>query len=311
MKIKWFLMTKQKKICLIFLLIVVIFFYYFLIEMKKINNIHICICTLGKLENKYIREYIEHYEKYGVDKIYLYDNNDLNGEKFEEVIIDYINKGFVEILNWRGIRKGIHKLMNDCYNRNYRKFDWLIFYELDEFINLYNYTSIKTFLNEKRFENCQLLYLNSISHTDNNLLYYDNRSLAERFPKTVPLKKNMKLGVKFIIRGHINNVKINKVHIGSKRLINCNSFGHKNKVHGNHAIELDFRNYIDHYYCKSTEEFIFKINRGDILNNSTTYFMHKVKKYFLQNKITKKKIEMIEKGTGLNLSIYKKKLNLN
>ena len=311
MQIKWFLISKIKiKIVLLYLLTIILFFFNFSKKMKIINNIHVCICTLGKWENKYIREFVEHYEKYGVDKIFLYDNNDLDGETFEDVIMDYINKGFVKILNWRGIRKGLHRLMNDCYNRNFRKYDWLIFYELDEFINLHNYTNIKKFLNEKKFKNCQLLYLNSIAHTDNNLLYYENKPLAVRFPKFITLRKNVKLDVKFIIRGHLNNFKINHVHTGSKKLINCNSFGHKNKIHGNHATELDFNNYIDHYYSKSTEEFINKINRGDILNNSTKYFMHKIKKYFLQNKITKKKIEMIEKGTGLNLSIYKKRLGL-
>ena len=45
-----------------------------------------CICTLGKQENKYIREFVEYYNRIGVDKIYLYDNNDIKGEKFENVI---------------------------------------------------------------------------------------------------------------------------------------------------------------------------------------------------------------------------------
>ena len=33
------------------------------------------------MENKYIREFVEFYEKHGVDKIFLYDNNDIDGEK--------------------------------------------------------------------------------------------------------------------------------------------------------------------------------------------------------------------------------------
>ena len=41
----------------------------------------ICVCTLAKNENRYIKEFVEHYKKYGVDKIYLYDNNDIDGEK--------------------------------------------------------------------------------------------------------------------------------------------------------------------------------------------------------------------------------------
>ena len=41
----------------------------------------------------------------GVDKIYLYDNNNIYGERFEEVINEYIEKGFFEIIDFRGKNK--------------------------------------------------------------------------------------------------------------------------------------------------------------------------------------------------------------
>jgi hypothetical protein len=63
---------------------------------NDVNNVKICLCTSGKQENKYIREFVKFYEKMGVDKIFLYDNNNVDGEKFEEVINDYINNGFME-----------------------------------------------------------------------------------------------------------------------------------------------------------------------------------------------------------------------
>ena len=93
--------------------------------------------------------------------------------------------------------------MNLCYQRNFKEYDWLIFYELDEFIHLNNYSSIKTFLNEKRFASCQIIYLNLVCHTDNNLLYYENKSLAERFP----IIAKFKFEVKSIIRGHLKKYK--------------------------------------------------------------------------------------------------------
>jgi len=46
----------------------------------------VCLCTSGKKENLYAKEFVEHYKKYGVDKIFIYDNNDLNSEYFEESI---------------------------------------------------------------------------------------------------------------------------------------------------------------------------------------------------------------------------------
>ena len=68
---------------------------------KNLEKIKVCVCTLGKQENKYAREFVEHYKKYGVDKIFIYDNNDENDERFETVLSDYIKSGFVKIINYR------------------------------------------------------------------------------------------------------------------------------------------------------------------------------------------------------------------
>jgi hypothetical protein len=281
------------------------------IIMNNKNNINmkVCICTLGKSENRYIREYVQHYEIYGVDKIFLYDNNDINGERFDEVIKDYIDRGFVKILNWRGEIKAIYKIMNDCYTKNNNNYNWLIFYELDEFIHLYKNKSIKEFLGQKIFAKCQVIYLNFVQHTDNNLLFYENKSLALRFPEVEPNAKK-KIGVqsiKSIIRGNISKLKINHIHFLSRHLKYCNGFGNKDKFVNYRQTRPDYKyNYIDHYYSKSTEEFINKVNRGDAYSLSLKYKMDKVKKYFLQSKITLEKIKLIENGTGLNLTMYKK-----
>ena len=60
-------------------------------EKNKLKNYKICLCTNGKRENLYVREYVKHYIDYGVDKIFIYDNNEENGERFQEVINDYIH----------------------------------------------------------------------------------------------------------------------------------------------------------------------------------------------------------------------------
>ena len=281
------------------------------IEKEKNNDIKVCVCTLGKNENRYIREFVQHYENYGVDKIFLYDNNDEDGEKFDEILSDFIQKGFVEVMNWRGKYQALMKIMNDCYQRNYESYDWLIYFELDEYIHLANYTSVKPFLNLPKFKECQVLYLNLICHTDNNLLYYDNRSLAERFPKPVPKYKKggYRLEIKSIVRGHIPNLTVESNHICNKKLINCNGYGNSNRYYYDaFSNQNDYKNfYIDHYYSKSTEEFINKINKGDPLKNTLEFKMEKVSKYFSQSEITQEKINFIESKTGLNLSIYRKK----
>ena len=320
-------------ILLIFIIYFIIRIYDIIININKNNNIQVndkpieespmqilseidnktkvCVCTLGKDENRYIREFVQHYEKYGIDKIFLYDNNDVNGEKFEEVINDYIQKGFVEVLNWRGKYQALMQIMNDCYQRNYETYDWLIFYEIDEYIHLYNYTNVKPFLNQATFNECQVIYLNLVCHTDNNLLYYDNRSLAERFPNKVPKYKKggYRLEIKSILRGHIPNITVKSNHLCNKKLINCNGYGNRNKYYyDTFSSQNDYRHfYIDHYYSKSTEEFITKVNKGDPYINTLKFVMGKVDKYFSQSEITKEKLDFIENKTGLNLSIYRSK----
>ena len=72
------------------------------------------------------------------------------------------------------------------------------------------------------------------------------------------------------------------------------------------ATENDYNYYyIDHYYSKSTEEFIDKLNKGDAMFRSIGYALHRINKYFLQSDFTEEKRLMIENRTGYNLTKFK------
>ena len=285
-------------ICLILLL------SYYCIDL----NMKICLCTIGKRENLYIREYITHYQKYGVDKIFIYDNNNINGEKFENVIKDYIENGFVKIINIRGKFNMQIKALQDCYKNNYNKYNWLLFFDMDEFIYLKNYGNIKKYLADKKFKKCETIQLNMYFHNDNNLFYYSNKSLFKRFPKKVKRKREF---LKSILRGNIN-FKLNCFHILNEKLKSCNGFGNYNlkEKQGVYTYNPDYTyNYIDHFCFKSLEEFINKLNRGDAFHGGIDRIkFRKINWYFSLNEITSKKINYIEKYTKLNLSNYKNKL---
>ena len=275
---------------------------------NKKNIIKVCICTVGKLESNYILQFVEHYKKYGVDKIYLYDNNDINGERFDYILSDYIKDNYVEISNYRGKEGKQLKIFQNCYKQNHKNYDWLIFYDIDEFIYLKNYKNIKDFLTDKKFNKCQSIYLNWIIHTDNNLIYYDNRTLYERFPE-IYINKNYCNG-KTIIKGNIENIEMKTTHLLDIKIERCNGFGKKIKTNGIYCKKPDYKYYyIDHYYCKSTEEFINKINKGDGVfgyNNINKY--KRINFYFKFNKITPEKIYFIANKSALNISILLKNL---
>ena len=289
----------------------IFFFSNFIIKKKN----KVCICAIGKEENKYIKEYVEHYKKIGVDKIFIYDNNDKNGEKFDAILSEYIKEGLIQIFNYRGKIAPQLKVYENCYNKFKAEYDWFIFFDIDEFIHLSNYTNINEFLNEKKFNKCNLIYFNCVRHTDNELLYYDNRTLEERFPL---VRWNSKLyTVKTIIRGNNQkHIKFITPHWLNRGLKNgCNVFG--KSVHPSKNVRLG-KNinhpkhkmfYIDHYCFKSTEEYINKINKGDgEFGFKKRIKLHKIGLYFGYNRITLEKINFIENKTGLNLKKFKLKL---
>ena len=133
--------------------------------------------------------------------------------------------------------------MNDCYKKKYLDYDWLIFYEIDEYIYLYDYENIKYFLNQSKFDNSQEIYLNLVCHTNNNLLYYEDKPLAQRFPKFVPETKNYgkMFEMKSIIRGKIRGVKITNNNLGDPSLKNCNSSWLKEKLYIHYTFNGDKR----------------------------------------------------------------------
>jgi len=192
----------------------------------------------------------------------------------------------VEIRNYRGKSTIQINILRDCYKKNYIIYDWFIMVDMDEFIFLKDFKNIKSYLKGKRFMKCNLIHLNWVFHTDNNQIYYKNKSLFERFPNYKP--KLIK--IKSILRGHIINIKINSIH-GINKKDNFTDF----KYH-----------YFDHFYCKSTEEFIEKLNRGDayfVMNKKLKF--KKIQFYFTDNQITIEKIRLFEKKTGIKMDYFK------
>ena len=275
------------------------------------TDIKLCLCVIAKLENKYIREFVEFYKKMKVDKIFIYDNNDLDGENFEDVISDYIESGYVNITNFRGLERAQHRSYQDCYRNNIDLFDWFIFYDVDEFIYLKDFDNIKSFLMDKRFNDCQRVQLNWVFYTDNNLLFYENKPVLERFTEKEPNARRYKTGgsqeIKSMVRGHIHDINIHCIHVIDKTLKVCDGFGNKKQVIDLRTLSSDYEYYyLRHFYSKSTEEFIEKIMKTDAVHaQSVTTQMNKISRYFTYSEVTNAKLNLIEKRTGLDLSRYR------
>ena len=229
---------------------------------------------MGKEENLYAKEYVNHYKKLGYNHIFLYDNNDINGEKFENILKEELNEGFISIINYRGYRgkKGELggpqlKIYYDCYEKNNKNFDWLSFFDFDEFLELKPINiSIQEFLNNIIYRKCQNIKINFLYYSDNELLYYDKRLVQQRF--TFPLLNHSNNSViKSTVRGGLkeNYWKISHgSHTSSMKYICCNSLGEIIKY--DDYTNIPFNNtyaVLKHYYTKSVEEYCNKKKRGE------------------------------------------------
>lgn len=274
------------------------------------KNKGICLCAIGKNENVYAKEFVEYYLFLGFNKIIIFDNNKINEEKFEDVLKDFILKKFVEIIDIRGLMSVQIPVYNYCYQKYKDLFDWIAFFDFDEYLYIKNNANINDYLYSKRFEKCQSILFNWYMYNDNNLEKYDNRKLIERF-KNVSLKLSR---VKSIIRGNIKNLLIPSSHISGINInYFCNSNGKQIFPKSFRDIKLSIKNYayIKHYYTKTAEEFCHKINRDDVqFNPKKSIIISKLRDFFFYNKMTKSKIKILKKCVKINFNKYIKK-NIN
>ena len=257
------------------------------------------LCTIGKEENKYIKEFINHYKNLQIKKIILYDNNDINGEKFHKILGNEIDNNFVKIINYRGFKLPQRKAINDCYKKNNKLYDWIAFYDIDEFLYIKDFTNINEFLSLARFKKCQSILINWKYFGDNDKLYYEPKLVSQRFTKPFYFnesRKNNKYmysAAKTIVRGGLNIIWRHFPHY-LKKIINCRPNG---KIVTNYFSPPQYSiAYISHYITKSTEEFAEKLKRGDVyLNVSCKYYKYRIYKYyFFFNSKTKEKIDLLK-----------------
>ena len=230
----------------------------------------------------------------------MYDNNDINGQNFQEILHKDIYYNFVKIINFRGIKLPQVNAIDDCYKTNNKSYDWIAFFDIDEFLYIKNYSNINKFLSLSRFKKCQSIIINWKYYGDNNKLYYEPKPLSQRFTKPFYFTKEnenynkyLYSAAKTIVRGGLNI----KWHLFPHYLgntINCRPSG---EIVNNYFSPPQYSiAYINHYITKSTEEFAERLNRGDVIFNvDDNYIKGRIfGYYFFFNKKTNKKLEILK-----------------
>ena len=269
------------------------------------KDIKVGLCVIGKNENLYAREFVEHYKKIGYNKIILYDNNDKKGEKFEEVINDFIKEGFVKIIDYSEKKENDRPLFDaykDCYSKYNRRYDWLSFFDMDEFLELNNkYKNIREFLKDSIFKDCQNIKINWLFYINDKILYYENKPLQERM-KAIVYDDLHNKHIKSTVRGNLyKNYWENLVnsHTSLLNVTSCSSSGKIIKFDSPFISPPDYINAkLKHFYYKSFEEFCLKIKRGMISlpkNKSNEIINERYQNLIRDNKNNLEKLKIINR----------------
>ena len=157
-------------------------------------------------------------------------------------------------------------------------------------------------LSNPRYNECVNIKFNFLFYSDNELLYYENKPIQERFT-TALYKHPNNAFIKSTVRGGlpVNYWSVNCTpHNSRMNVTNCDSTGKKIR-YNQYIVKANFTYAaLKHYYTKSTEEYVIKSKRGSAyhfkkINWNQRRKLEKFHYYFIYNKKTKEKVAFLKK----------------
>lgn len=265
-------------------------------------NLKTAICCIAKNENRYIEEFIDYHLQLGFSSIYIFDNNDLDGERIADSVPENLLNKRVFIITIHGFKVTQLPAYEFFYKTHFIDFDWIAFIDIDEFIFLNHHRYIYEYLKNPKFKDFDIIRLNTIVYDDNGLLHYDDRPVMKRFTNAVIDNPKSRL-TKSIIKGgnpaflwsvflphntsHLPLLKSSKCCDNEGNLVNNNS----------PFLDVNIKDaFIKHFWSKSMDEFLLKRLRG--YPDQKTLFIDMKKNiddYFEVNKKTPEKAEYAKK----------------
>ncbi len=282
-------------------------------EDKKKEELKTLVCCIGKNENRYVREYVDWYKEIGVTNICLYDNNDVDGERFEDVIGEEIKNGYVIYNDWRGKKNCQLDAYQDCYDRFGKEYDWILFIDCgDEYLDFMEPMKIQDYLTLPQFVNFDEIHINLMTFGDSDVADYKEGTLLERFPEPIPYDTPVAYNfpenchVSTIVRGGLEKVEWKGVtHTPSNPLRCCNAIGVSVDPTSPFTFPYNFDlAFFRHYTTKTAREYAWKMQRGfpDQLWDGSRIKNLVETRFFRTNKITKEKVDILSEELNIDFS---------
>lgn len=250
------------------------------------RNGKIALCMGVRGADKILREYVEYYISQGVDKFLIY-NNYVEGSPAGVLqgLEDYVE-----------IVKGNNKQLScftDGYARLQADYEWIMFFDDDEFLFVNKDSNIKEYLSRDMFKDVDCIHVNWKMYGDNGLLHpIEVKSIFEMNPEPCPL--DLRRGYDFPENNHVKTI----VHCTGLRIVFrhphfCLSNDRALKAVNASGVPVPnnspFAPYdfeyaeLRHYQYRTTEDFCFKRlhGRSDVMFDGVPYIIQReIENYF-------------------------------
>lgn len=216
----------------------------------------VAICCIALNEELYIDEWLGHHFGLGFNHIYVYDNSPQEGKLKP--------RKNVTVIHMPGSVKQV-EAYNNFMERYSDMYDWCAFIDVDEFFVLHKHSSIKEYLEES--QSTTAIGVNWLMFGSGGQEKYEPKPVMERF--VIPshdhgANQHIKCIVKtngrkrpFFENCHFPKNTPVKVHTPGGGLCGEVLFNSPFNPDWDHSIIQ-----LNHYFCKSREEFARKIERG-------------------------------------------------
>ena len=251
----------------------------------------IALCCIAKCENLYLSEWVNHHLNLGFDHIYIYDNNDTDGERCEDIIGK--ENPNVNVLKYfigkkqRGCETQI-AAYNDFYQRFGGTYDWVLYLDVDEFLVINGYENVCGYIKDITKPSTKSVRLNWKCYDDNDDLHYECLPVRERFTRVCE-DETLSYYKKHFYRTKLIGFKAINVHYSNIRgdVVDCDG---KYATYSTFVTSDTYNHnkaYIAHYATKSADEYymVKKKRRGNGIGNDRLSIEH----YFKYNKRTEEK----------------------
>jgi len=248
-------------------------------EAPKSGPYECSICLIIRDENEYLEEWLKWHIGQGVQHFYIYDHG--SKQPVSEFIkaLDSKITDMITVIDWSGSHDNAQP---DAYNNCLRRFGkdnkWLGFIDADEHVRVKTGQKLPEFL--KNYEDHAGLFAVWLTYHANGQKYKSNLPLRQRFQKITPVRTwSDRMGKVFVQPSRMKDMYIHNGHVQEGyRIVG----EYKDKVPDGQiwkeraTTELIC---VDHYYTKSYEEWLEKLQRG----SCHAHYLRKYHEFFGYN----------------------------